>query len=112
MHADFAMLVKGNDVSIASTDNGFAGFVVFYVRDDHMHLENIAVLPELTGQGIGSKLISHVEHQANMQAITKVELYTNEAMHENFGLYKHLGYAEVDRQEQDGFNRVFFSKNL
>lgn len=110
MHADFKQLVASNAVSIAIKQDSFAGFVVFYEQDQHMHLENVAVQPDLAGQGIGRKLIEYVEHQAVISGISRIELYTNEMMHENFGLYKHLGFEETDRREEDGFKRVFFSK--
>jgi len=112
MHADFADQIDRGVVSIAIMDNAFAGFVVFYQQDEHIHLENVAVLPELAGRGIGQKLIGHVEQHAIDTGIKCVELYTNEAMHENFGLYVHLGYTEIDRREADGFQRVFYSKLL
>jgi len=112
MHADFAKLIDRNAVAVATSGHKFAGFVVFYKRDNHTHLENVAVQPELAGQGIGRILITHVEQQAIKHGITRIELYTNEVMHENFGLYKHLGYTETDRREEDGFNRVFYSKKL
>jgi hypothetical protein len=33
-------------------------------------------------------------------------------MTDNLSLYPHLGYAEVDRRTEDGFNRVYFEKDL
>jgi len=75
-----------------------------------MHLENVAVLPHHAGQGIGKQLINHVESQAVAGGLDRVELYTNEMMHENITMYPLLGYVETERKTQDGFNRVFFSK--
>lgn len=112
MRADFSQLISLHRVSVATIDQAFAGFVVFYERGDHIHLENVAVQPALSGHGIGRSLFAYVEQQAISKGFSKIELYTNEMMHENFGLYKHLGYVEIDRQEEDGFNRVFFSKTL
>jgi hypothetical protein len=37
-------------------------------------------------------------------------LYTNAAMSENLALYPRLGYREVDRRRDAGFDRVFFAK--
>jgi len=41
-----------------------------------------------------------------------VELYTNEIMTENIAIYTRLGYDEIERKHEDGFNRVFFRKLL
>lgn len=85
---------------------------MFYKAQDHLHLENIAVMPAQAGQGIGKKLIKFVEQTAREKNLSAVELYTNEAMTENLIMYPKLGYVEIGREEQDGFKRVFFRKDL
>jgi ribosomal protein S18 acetylase RimI-like enzyme len=40
------------------------GYIVFYPRSDHVHLENVAVVPSSQGRGIGSALIDFAEQQA------------------------------------------------
>ena len=42
----------------------------------------------------------------------RIELYTNAAMRENIEYYPRLGYKEIGRHEEDGFERVFFRKSL
>ncbi len=46
------------------------------------------------------------------QGFSAVELYTNEKMTKNLQPYPYLGYREIGRWEEDGFNRVFFKKEL
>jgi len=41
-----------------------------------------------------------------------VHLYTNEKMTDNLSIYPRLGYVEVARRHEDGFDRVFFEKRL
>jgi hypothetical protein len=41
-----------------------------------------------------------------------VRLYTNAAMEENLVLYPRLGYREVGRRRDGGFDRVFFTKSM
>jgi len=112
MVADFKQQISDGIVSVATHKHRLAGFIVFYIRTHHMHLENVAVLPEFTGQGIGKALILHVEQASRTAGKDSIELYTNEAMHENFGLYEHLGYREIERKEESGFKRVFYSKTI
>jgi hypothetical protein len=38
-------------------------------------------------------------------------LYTNEKMTDNLSIYRKLGYVEVARRTENGFNRVYFEKN-
>ena len=110
MHANFAIQIAEGHVYVATSESSFVGYVVFYTEGDHLHLENVAVLPEQAGKGIGKRLIEHVESAAKQAGLKAVELYTNETMTENLGMYPKLGYVETARKLQDGFSRVFFRK--
>ncbi len=112
MVADFAAQIAAGQVWVATDQAGLAGYVVAYRRGDHMHLENIAVVPDRQGSGIGRALIAHVEDEAQRQGLAAVELYTNEKMTENLAYYPHLGYRETGRGVEDGFHRAFFRKAL
>jgi len=113
MVADFAAQIERGDVYVASSDQGnFQGFIVFYEEGDHLFLENVAVFPSAAGQGVGKTLINFCEQSARDRSLNSVHLYTNEKMTENLSIYPRLGYAEVDRRTEDGFNRVYFEKSL
>lgn len=112
MYADFTKLIDNGDLYTAAFDSLFVGYVVFYSEGDHVHLENIAVLPEFNSRGIGKALIKYVENIAISDGYKSVQLYTNEAMTENLAMYAKLGYVEIAREQEDGFNRVFFRKLL
>ena len=113
MVADFASLVNQGHVFVSTGPAGeIEGFIVFYARRDHMHLENVAVYGNCEGKGVGRRLIEFCEATALKKGLDRVELYTNEKMTENLTLYPHLGYVETSRKQQDGFNRVFFQKHL
>lgn len=113
MIADFENQIRGEIVYVAVSDTDeVQGFIVYYVRNDHMHLENVAVACEHQGKGIGKTLVSHCESVARQKGLSAVELYTNEMMTENLRLYPRLGYQEIDRRSEDGFNRVYFRKQL
>jgi len=112
MVADFASQVSNDWVWIATIENELVGYIVFYPDQHVLHLENVAVLPSHTGKGIGKQLIEFAQTNAAELGLTHVELYTNEKMHENLALYPTLGFVEIERKTQDGFNRVFFSKSV
>ena len=112
MVADFAHQIALGQIYVATSGSLFSGFVVFYKESDHIHLENIAVMPESSGKGIGKALIEFVEQCAHDAEINAIELYTNEVMTENIAIYTRLGYEETERKREDGFNRVYFSKLL
>lgn len=70
------------------------------------------MLPSAAGRGVGKALIKLCEDRARQLGLNEVQLYTNERMTENLGLYPRLGYVEVARRSEDGFNRVYFEKKL
>lgn len=114
MVADFAAALASGDLFVAENEaaDGIAGYVVFYPRADHVHLENVAVDPACQGLGIGRRLIEFAERRAIELGYRRIELYTNAKMTENLELYPVLGYRETDRRVEDGFDRVYFSKDL
>ena len=113
MVADFARHISDRQVHISTGSDGtFQGFIIFYLIDGTMFLENIAVLNSLRGKGVGKRLIAFCEAEARRQGCTSIELYTNEKMTENLAIYPHLGFSETGRREEDGFKRVYFRKEL
>ncbi|NIX77129.1 GNAT family N-acetyltransferase [Microvirga sp. c23x22] len=113
MVADFASQIAASQVYLATDDgDNVQGFIVFFPREDHMFLENIAVQPAATGRGIGKSLIAFCEDEARRLSLGTVHLYTNEKMTDNLSMYPYLGYREVERRTEDGFKRVFFEKHL
>jgi ribosomal protein S18 acetylase RimI-like enzyme len=113
MLADFAAQIAAGEVYVATDDLGiFQGFVVFRAEKDHVLLENVAVLPRAAGRGVGRDLIGFCENATRKRGLKAVHLYTNEKMTENLSIYPRLGYVEVARHTEDGFNRVYFEKSL
>jgi len=112
MVADFSASIGKGHLYVAQEDDQVVGFVVFYAKQDHVHLENVAVAPGFQNRGIGRKLIGFVEQQAQQDGYTRIELYTNAMMTENLELYPRLGFEQFDRRLEDGFDRVYFSKTL
>jgi len=113
MIADFEAQIGARQVHVAEDQTGrLLGFIVFFPQAGHMFLENVAVVPAATGQGIGKALISHCEMEALALGLPCVRLYTNEKMTTNLRIYPKLGYSETGRRREDGFDRVYFEKSL
>ena len=114
MVSDFAAAIAAGHAWVARAP--VAAFVVAYRRAEpggkHWHLENVAVDPAAQGQGLGGALIAHVEGVARANNARAVELYTNAKMTGNQNLYPRPGYAETGREAEDGFDRVFYRKEL
>jgi ribosomal protein S18 acetylase RimI-like enzyme len=113
MTADYARLVRDTeDVHVVLVDGDSVGVLVTADEPDHVFVDTIAVSPAHLGRGFGRILLDVAEARARARGCAEVRLYTNAAMTENLALYPHLGYVEVGRRVDDGFQRVFFVKTL
>jgi ribosomal protein S18 acetylase RimI-like enzyme len=57
-------------------------------------------------------LIAFAEREAARRGFDEITLYTNAQMTENLALYPALGYMEIGRRSEYGFDRVFFRKAI
>ena len=112
MDADHAQAVVQEEVWVAELDGVTVGLAVLHTDDDHLLLENVAVDPAYHGRGVGRVLLDLVETRAEQLGFDQVRLYTHALMTENQRLYERRGYVETHREPEDGFNRVFYSKDL
>ena len=86
--------------------------VVLEPHPDHLLLDNVAVDPDRHGTGVGGQLLAFAERRARLLRLAEVRLFTNAAMTENLEYYPRRGYRQTHRAEQDGYQRVFFTKPL
>ena len=110
--ADYPAAVARGEVWVAVTDGAVTGLVVVRVMPDHLLLENVAVDPSVQRTGVGARLLDLAEEQAARAGLTEIRLYTNAAMTENLAYYPRHGYVETHRGERNGYQLVYFSKQL
>lgn len=112
MTSNFAELAQTGRVWVAEMDGAVVGFAVVHVQAEYVLLENVAVSPQARGRRIGARLLEFTEQHAKAYGREQVKLYTNEAMSENIGYYARHGYVETHRATDEGYHRVFFTKDL
>jgi ribosomal protein S18 acetylase RimI-like enzyme len=110
MDDDYRSRVANGEVTVAVLEGEPVGLIVTVMRCDHLLIDNVAVEPAHHGRGVGRALMAHAEQIAARNRVPELRLYTNAAMSENLALYPRLGYREVDRRRDAGFDRVFFAK--
>lgn len=110
MDDDYSEKINLRHVDVAAERGEVVGLIVLVPSDDHLFIENVAVDPAWQGRGIGRALMAHAELTAHRLGLPELRLYTNAAMTENLNFYTRLGYQEVARRTDHGFQRVFFSK--
>ena len=112
MTDDYGRAVDTGHVWVAQQGDRVVGLLVLEPAEDHLLLRNVAVLPQVQGLGVGSRLLQFAEEQARALGLLQIRLYTNAAMTENLAYYPRRGYRETHRSTNDGFHRVFFTKDL
>ena len=113
MTADYDELVKTRIVYVLRVGGSVVGSVILTKAVDSIKVNNLVVDPSAQGcRGYGRALLDFAERRARAQCLAALTLFTNEMMHENVGLYRKIGFTETGRKTEDGFNRVFFRKDI
>ena len=113
LDADYDAAVNDGLVQVLEEDGAVLGYVVSRQVDGALLLENMAVAPERAGRGATAVAWRRSPRPGRGElGLRRIELYTNAAMVENLELYPHLGFVETGRREEDGFDRVFFAREL
>jgi GNAT superfamily N-acetyltransferase len=112
MTADYAGIASSGHAWVAEHRGRIVGFLVLEPQLDHLLLHNVAVHTDQQGVGIGGRLLAFAEDQARLLGLPEVRLFTNAAMTANLEYYPHRGYQQTHGAEQNGYQRVFFSKHL
>src|SRR5438093_3589372 len=112
MNDDYAAQIAAGTVWVALDDGELTGVIVLEDKPEALQIANVAVRPESQGRGVGRKLLAFAEDEARRRGHDAVILYTNVHMTENIERYPKLGYVEVGRGHEHGFDRVFFQKSL
>ncbi|MDL9947366.1 GNAT family N-acetyltransferase [Gordonia sp. ABSL11-1] len=113
MSVDYEDLLTTTDHVEVLVDGGeVVGVIVLVPMPDHLLIENVAIAPTAQGRGFGRRLLEHAERRAAGLGHRQVRLYTNALMTENLSVYTRFGYSETGRHREDGFDRVFMTKEL
>jgi ribosomal protein S18 acetylase RimI-like enzyme len=112
MDADYGEAVRHGTLFVAAEGDVIAGAIVLVPEGDHLEIENVAVAPPRQGDGVGRALLAFAEDRARERGIGELRLFTHVLMSRNQRIYRRLGYTEVERRAEHGFERVFYSKRL
>jgi ribosomal protein S18 acetylase RimI-like enzyme len=110
MRDDYDRRIAANQVWVLEEGGAIVGLVVLEDEPEAVLLENVAVTPAMQGKGCGRALIAFAEREAVRRGASEIRLYTNVRMVENIALYRRLGFVEVGRVREQGFERVHMAK--
>jgi ribosomal-protein-alanine N-acetyltransferase len=78
--------------------NKVLGYSCFWSLSGDLQLANIAVHPDLRGQGLGGKLLNHLLREAESREVEKIFLEVRPSNRAAIGLYERLGFKVLYRR--------------
>lgn len=113
MDADFNTHIIQQQAWVATdAADRVIGYVILIPEAECLWIDNIAIEPGHQGRGAGRALLLCAEQEARQRGSKTLDLYTNAKMGKNLALYRRAGFREVGRRVQNGFDRVFFQKDI
>lgn len=116
MTADYDELLTTHEIFVLREGPGSeaVGSIVLLATDDSdaVQINNLVVDVAAQGKGYGKLLMKFAEDFARQKGRKALELYTNVKMYENTRLYPRLGFEETGRRVEDGFERVYYRKEV
>jgi CP family cyanate transporter-like MFS transporter len=112
MLTDYAAAVRQHDVWVLESDRAVIGVIELVAHDDHLWIDNVAILPAWQRRGLGRRLLAHAESEARRRQVPELRLLTNERYVDNIAMYLRYGYRETGRRPHLGTDLVHFVKPL
>ena len=112
MKVQYNKIVEMQKVYVLRVGGDVVGSIILSTAGDSVTVNNLVVAPSAQGRGFGRLLMKYAEDKARGQDLAAVTLFANEKMHDNIAWYTKIGFIETGREREDGFNRVYFRKNL
>jgi GNAT superfamily N-acetyltransferase len=111
MTDDYAAQIAAGIVWVVVDEHELAGVIVLEDTPKALQISNIAVRPDRQERGLGHQLLSFADSEAVRRGYRALVLYTNVHITENLARYPKVGYVEVGRGNDHGFDRVSSARN-
>lgn len=94
---DTAGHIAAGGAVLATCDGRLVGSGRFEMRDDHVYIGRLSVLPEFRGRGIGALMMTALEQRGAALGAPEARIGVRTLLPRNIELYTRLGYAITDR---------------
>ncbi|MFO0991798.1 MAG: GNAT family N-acetyltransferase [Hyphomicrobiales bacterium] len=98
MTADYERAVAAHMIDLYEVDGALRALIETVDEEGHLLIENLAVHPDLQGNGLGELLLAHARGLARDLGHREIRLYTNAAFASNIAFYAKRGFAEYARE--------------
>jgi GNAT superfamily N-acetyltransferase len=94
MTANYEQAVADHVIDLVEEDGRPIALIEVIPRPSHLLIENVAVLPDRHGEGIGDLLLKRADAIARSLGLRELRLYTNALFSANISFYAHRGFEE------------------
>jgi ribosomal protein S18 acetylase RimI-like enzyme len=112
MLLDFPAVIAAGWAWVAELDGKVVGALIQYETEEGFYLDTVAVLPALQGRRVGRTLLVFAEGEARRRGFHSIYLCTNVKMTANQVLYPKIGYVKYERKMDQGYDRIYYRKQL
>jgi len=106
MTANYEQAVIDHVIDLLEEDGKPIALIEIIAEASHLLIENIAVMPDRHGEGIGGLLLEHAETMARLRRVNELRLYTNAKFAANLSFYARRGFAEFLREPHAGGGEI------
>jgi GNAT superfamily N-acetyltransferase len=110
MTADYDKAVVINVIDLLEEDGRPIALIEMIPKPSHLLIENIAVMPERHGEGIGSVLLERAASIARGFGVNEMRLYFNAKFTANHLFYAHRGFVEFAREPHPAGGEIIHMK--
>lgn len=93
MDVDYHEAIGRHRFDLLHKGGKLVGLIQTYEGEDCLYLENLCIAPDEQRQGLGQRLLAHVEDMARKGGHRKIRLDTNKLFTGNVELYKRMGFV-------------------
>jgi N-acetylglutamate synthase-like GNAT family acetyltransferase len=110
MTANYQQAVIDHVIDLLEQEGRVVALIEVIPESSYLLIENVAVLPEWHGKGIGGLLLGHAETIARSLRLNELRLYTNTMFSSNISFYTHRGFEEFQREQHAKWGGVVHMK--
>ena len=110
MTADYDKAVAAHVIDLLEEDGRTIALIEIIPQPAHLLIENIAVMPERQGEGIGGVLLERAETMARSYGVNELRLYFNAKFTANHLFYARRGFVEFMREPHPAGGEIVHMK--
>jgi GNAT superfamily N-acetyltransferase len=110
MSANYETAIAHHIIDLYDTGDEPIALIELVPEPSQLLVENVAVLPDHQGKGIGDTLLRHADEVARSLRLPELRLYTNAAFASNIAFYSRREFEAFRREPLSGGGELVHMK--